>query len=179
MKKNKILIAYGTKYGSTSEIAEVIAEEVYRAGYLVEIKWINNIHDIDCYAGIIIGAPIQYDKWMKDAVKFVDVFKEELKHTPVAYFLTCLTLIKNSQTSIDKAIKYTNIVFETNKQVIPVDVGAFAGVLNYKPMSFFQSFIAHIFYHFFKVKEGDYRNWKSIHKWAKQTITEMNIHLYT
>ena len=52
-------------------------------------------------------------------------------------------------------------------QVKPVDVGRFAGVLNYKKIPFFFRLIFKVILPILGVQEGDYRDWEAIRAWAK------------
>lgn len=49
-----VLVCYATKYGSTKETAEVIAE-LWDAGLQVEIQPAHSVNQIDQYELIILG----------------------------------------------------------------------------------------------------------------------------
>jgi menaquinone-dependent protoporphyrinogen oxidase len=53
-----VLVSYATKYGSTKEAAEVIAESISSAGFQVEIQPAHSVNHIDQYELIILGAPL-------------------------------------------------------------------------------------------------------------------------
>lgn len=163
----KILVAYATEFGTTSEVAEVIGEVLCEDGARVDIKWVNNVKDLTHYNAVIIGSAIQYDKWMPDAIQFVTTHQCSLSQMPVAYFFTCLTLSRQTEKTKRQAMTYSNKLYSLDPHVKPVSVGCFAGALDYSKMSFFSRQFSKVLYSILGVKEGDYRDWDAIRSWAK------------
>lgn len=63
----KILVAYDTKNGSTTGVAEAIASRLGEHGSSVEIypaKKVRNLETFDC---LVLGAPIYSGRWMSGA----------------------------------------------------------------------------------------------------------------
>jgi menaquinone-dependent protoporphyrinogen oxidase len=80
----------------------------------------------------------------------------------VAYFAVCLAMKDDTVENRHKALGYLDPVRKQFSQVKPVDMGLFAGAVDYKKLSFAYSVIL-------KVKgapEGDFRNWEAIRNWA-------------
>ena len=172
---NKILLAYATKYGSTREVAEVIGQVSCQAGATVDIKCIKNVKDLSDYDAVIIGSAIQYDQWMPEARKFVTTHQNNLSKIPVAFFFTCLTLSSQTEKAEHQAMAYSDKLYALHPQIKPFSVGRFAGVLDYRKMSFFSRLIARGILTIFGVKEGDYRNWDAIRLWANDVHTKLNL----
>ena len=164
---HKMLIAYASKFGTTSEVAEAIGEILCREGNTVEVKWVKTVKDLRNYDAVIIGSAIQYDKWMSEATEFVKANQIILNRMPVAYFFTCLVLSKHTAKAEHKAKAYSEKLFSLVPHVKPVSVGRFAGVLDYSKMSFFSRQIFKITLSIMGVQEGDYRDWDAIRSWAK------------
>ncbi|MCP4610447.1 MAG: hypothetical protein GY845_17200, partial [Planctomycetes bacterium] len=134
---HKILIAYASESGTTAEVAEAIGEVLCQEGNTVETKWVKNVNDLNNYDAVIIGSAIQYNKWMPEATEFVTANQNILSKLPVAYFFTCLALaIQNEKIKKKKAMEYSDKLYALAPQVKPVDVGRFAGVLDYNKLSF-------------------------------------------
>ncbi|MEN6292997.1 MAG: flavodoxin domain-containing protein, partial [Methanobacterium sp.] len=67
----KVLIVYGTRYGTAAEIAEEIRKVIEREGIevdLVDSKGIKN-YDIPPYDMVIMGSGIKIGKWTKGSLK--------------------------------------------------------------------------------------------------------------
>lgn len=163
----KILIAYASEFGTTGEVAEAIGEVLCQDGNTVETKWVKNVKDLNGYDAVIIGSAIQYDRWMPEATRFVTANQHILSKLPVAFFFTCLVLSRKTEKAEHKAMGYSDKLYSLVPQVKPVDVGRFAGVLDFSKMSFFFRLLFKGFSLITGVQEGDYRDWDAIHSWAK------------
>jgi menaquinone-dependent protoporphyrinogen IX oxidase len=88
---NKILVVYKTNSGSTTEIAQTIADELSKQQVEVDLKPINEPVDLTPYRGVIVGAPMIMG-WHRDAVNFVKKNQAALSGKKVAYFLAAMSL---------------------------------------------------------------------------------------
>ncbi len=190
----KILVAYATKSGSTSEVAEAIGKAVREGGVMVDVCLARDMTEISPYGAVIVGGPILYGKWHSQAVKFVKRHKETLSRIPVAYFITCLELTRVSEekerdvaTYLDPSLGrppqvkgklsffekthllsgFLDPVLKKAPQVKPVSVGVFRGKLDYNnlgPLSWLVMKLIWLIYK--RAPEGDFRNWEAIQSWA-------------
>ncbi|MHA2099545.1 MAG: flavodoxin domain-containing protein [Candidatus Kariarchaeaceae archaeon] len=165
--KQKILVTYDGKFGSTGEVANFISQILTEEDKIVEMKKISDDHDLTSYDGVVIGCPIHYDKWNSSGRKFVKNNEEILSKIPVAFFFTCLVLSQNTEKANQKALGYSNKLYDLSSKVQPITIGQFAGVLDYSKMSFILKIIVKTIFRFIGVKEGDYRDWDLIRSWAK------------
>jgi len=163
MKLKKVLIAFATRYGSTKEVAEFIAEKIKEREIEAEISNIIDISSLEGYDAVIIGSPIYMGKWLKEGVHFVQQFSESLNRVPVALFSVGATLkdkneknIKIAEKSFDVLLPYTN----------PVMTGLFAGKIDKSNMNFVDKQILKIV----KPEEGDFRNFDEISVWTDNLI---------
>lgn len=163
----KILVAYASQFGTTGEVAEAIGDTLSQEGHIVETHWVKNVKDIREYDAIVVGSAIQYDKWMPEATDFVITNQSILEKMPVAYFFTCLTLSKRNEKTERQAMGYSAKLYSLAPNIKPVDIGQFAGAVDYSKMSFFLRLILGGLLTVMGVKEGDYRDWEAIRTWAK------------
>jgi menaquinone-dependent protoporphyrinogen oxidase len=171
----KVLIIYSSQFGTTAEIAGFIGEVLCQSSATVETKWVNDVEDLNNYDAVIIGSPIQYDRWMLVANEFVRANQIILSKLPVAYFFTCLELSQQTEKTKRKAMSYSDKLYALTPRVQPVSVGRFAGVLDYSKMSFFFRLIAKGIFAIKGVSEGDYRDWDAIRQWAQNVHAKLQV----
>jgi len=95
MAGKKVLIVYGTRYGSTEGISEKMAELLRGKGAEVDIFSLKTtaekeIPKFDHYDGILIGTGIKMGQWTKEVKDFVTKKKEELNsfNGPKGFFVS-------------------------------------------------------------------------------------------
>jgi len=93
---------------------------------------------------------------------FLKAHQEALSKVPVAYFVVCLTMQDDTEENRRTVTAYLDAVRKQAPQVQPVDVGLFAGALNYKKLSLPFRLILKAM----KATEGDFRDWEAIRAWA-------------
>ncbi len=84
MPNEKVLIAYGTRYGSTEEISQRIAELLESRGLATQLVDLKNTKERDLptlgqFGGVLVGSGIKTGRWMKEPVGFLAKHKEELR----------------------------------------------------------------------------------------------------
>ncbi|MBN2123059.1 MAG: hypothetical protein JW821_02090 [Deltaproteobacteria bacterium] len=126
------------------------------------------------YGAVVVGSAVRNDKWLPEAIAFVVGHRNALKGMPAAYFLSCLTLSRSDEKTRQKAMTFLNPVREAIPEVEPVDVGLFAGVLDYSRTSFPMRVIMRAKMKQKGVEEGDYRNWDTIRTWSSGLQPKLN-----
>ena len=136
---------------------------------MVEVKPLGKIKDITSSNAVIIGSAIQYDKWMPEATEFVLTNQNVLEKMSVAYFFTCMTLSRRNKKNERQAMGYSDRLYALTPRVKPVNIGRFAGAVDYAKMSLPFRLILGGVLTVMGVKEGDYRDWDAIRNWAVGT----------
>ncbi len=95
----KVLIAYGTRYGSTEEIATKLAsflneKEIETTVLNLKKKTNPNLNDYD---GIIVGSGVKITKWMKEPQRFLRQNREALKGKKLALYVSCMSVLTDSE----------------------------------------------------------------------------------
>lgn len=154
------MVTYATKCGSTNEIAEEIGKDMRKSGHEVDVFPISGIGNIEHYKGVVIGSGIRVGKIYPEVIDFVKKHKDQLKKARVAYFLDCLTLSvvsEKNRTTAESYVKPLRLI------VAPISVGLFAGKVDFKKVPA----VARLALKVMRVREGDYRKWDEIRKWAE------------
>jgi len=157
----KVLVTYASKCGSTGEIAEAIAQTLCKAGAAVDVRLAKDVTDVSPYRAVIVGSAIRMGRWLPEAIKFVETHQEPLSRVPVAYFLACMTLAEEGEMEENRrtVAAYLDPVHE---MVQPVDVGLFAGTMDYGKLPF----VFRLIMKAMGTPEGDFRDWEGIRAWA-------------
>ena len=87
LSDKKILIVYGTRFGSTEEVAEKMKEIFENTGLITDLIDLKQVPEsawpsLKDYNGVLLGSSIKIGRWMKEPITFlkknVDFFKGEL-----------------------------------------------------------------------------------------------------
>lgn len=160
---NKVLIAYASKAGSTSEVAEAMAEVLRAKGSQVDVKQIKNVSDLGSYQAVILGSCIRMGSWLPEAVDFVKKHKAELGKMPTAYFVMNATLREDTPENRKTVLAYLDPV---RAEFEPGKIGLFAGKMDLNKLSFIDRMISKMV----GSVEGDFRDWNAIRAWAAEAL---------
>lgn len=167
IKAPKFLVAYASRCGSTGGVAEAIGQSLCHNGAIVDVRLINGVTDLTSYEGVVVGSAIRSDCWLSEAAEFVEKNRQALSRIPVAYFLTCLAMSQASEENQGEARTYMKSVITAVPEVKPVDIGLFAGVLDYGKLPFHIRMVMKFKMSSKGISEGDYRDWVAIRSWSE------------
>ncbi len=159
---DKILVAYATAAGSTGEIAEAIGETLRDANTTVDVRLAKDVADVSGYRAVVVGTGIRAGQVYSEATAFIETNQQSLSKVPVAYFVVCMTMKENTEENRRTVAAYLDPVREKAPQVQPVDVGLFAGVMDYKRLSLPLKLMMKAM----KSPEKDCRDWDAIRDWS-------------
>jgi menaquinone-dependent protoporphyrinogen oxidase len=80
-----VLVGYTTRYGE-QEVAEAVAATLRECGFEVDIRPMREVHTLEGYSAVVLGAPLIMSHWRKDALRFLSRHREALVERPVAVF---------------------------------------------------------------------------------------------
>ncbi len=162
----KVLVTYASEAGSTGDISAAIGQAMCEAGAAVDVYPIQAVSDLNPYRAVIVGSAIHSSAWMPEAVSFVETHRAALSQIPVAYFLSCLMLaVVDTDKTRRQAASFLDPVRQQSPEVQPVDVGLFAGVLDFSKLPSLYRLIWPLTAGG-QATEGDYRDWQAIRAWA-------------
>jgi menaquinone-dependent protoporphyrinogen oxidase len=141
---NKALIVYGTRYGTTANTSEIIADTLRQEGF--EVKVVDakkdKVQSLGEFNLIIVGSGIQMGKWTKEPEEFLKKYQNELSKKKVALFVSCgsanpLSEGEQKNKEMDDAKRKYLEDKSVEYNVKPVALGFFGGCYDFNKMSWF------------------------------------------
>jgi len=179
---SKVLILYGTRYGTTKEISEEIEKIIKEKGintesYNLKEHNLKEIPSLEEYDGIIIGTGIKIKMWTKVVKKFVQKRKSELKNkeSRLGFYVCCGEAAKKD--NISKAINDYITPRLEKLGINPALFDAFGGAYDLTEGSLISGMTRKIVIGILKEEEGienpegklhDYRDWEQIKNFANK-----------
>jgi menaquinone-dependent protoporphyrinogen oxidase len=157
-----ILLAYGTKHGSTREVTETIAETLGKSGHKCDVRPAAAEANLADYDGIILGGSLYIGRWHPDAIRFLERNRHELATIPFAVFaMGPMTLkeadVAGSHVQLSKALaKFADLS--------PSATAIFGGAVDPKKLRFPLS----------RMPASDARDWQAIAAWAGDVAAIFN-----
>jgi menaquinone-dependent protoporphyrinogen oxidase len=159
----KVLVAYGTKYGSTAEIAERIGQVLQAAGLSVDVKPAGEAGDLAPYAAVVLGSAVYAGQWRKEAAEFLTDNEAALAQRPVWFFSSGPTG-EGDPLELMSGWRFPEGLQPVADRVKPRDTAFFGGALYPDKMNLAERLIIKSL----KAPTGDFRNWDAIEAWAKE-----------
>ncbi len=175
----KVLIIYGTRYGSTKEISEKIAEilgEKQLGLTLVNISE-GDVPSLREFDGVLIGTGIRIGKWTKKIKKFVKKNLDELNNRDfkLGFYISCGTASKKEK--VQEAIE--NFLISNAEELgLSLDLyDAFGGTYDLRESSPIGKIVRAALKASLKEEEGweivenklyDFRDWDQIKSFAEK-----------
>ena len=167
----KILVAYASKYGSTQEVAEAIAETLRESGFEVDLQPMRKVRTLEGYATVVLGAPLYFGLWHKDALNLLSRNEDALAQRPVAIF----ALGPNSNDEKEMQGSRAQLDKELAKfpWLTPVVIEVFGGKYPAK-LRFPESLIASLpASPLHGMPASDVRDWTAIRAWAGSLVAKL------
>ncbi|MER7751922.1 flavodoxin domain-containing protein [Kitasatospora sp. NPDC097643] len=86
MKKQRILVAYGSKHGATAGIAKEIGRTLEQDGFETAVVPAGDVRDVSEYDAVILGSSLYAGHWHRDALHCAHRNAEALQDRPVWLF---------------------------------------------------------------------------------------------
>lgn len=161
----KILVSTASKHGSTSGIADRIAETLRASipGVTVDVVPAAALVGIDQYHAVVLGSAVYMGRWLDDARKLADRIRA-LAPRPVWLFSS--GPIGDPPKPDEEPAEVADMVKTTNAHGHRL----FAGRLDRHRLGFAEKAVVMAL----RVPDGDFRDWDAIHAWGAQIAAELN-----
>lgn len=168
----QILIAYASKHGGTTEIAEMIGKTLQEAGLDVEVLPVEEVRNLSHYRAVVLGSAVYIGLWRKKAARFLKENELILAKKPVWIFSSGPTGEGNPEALL-QGWKFPPNLQPILDRLKPRDIAVFGGTLEADRMSFWEKWIIKNV----KAPVGDFRDWDAIGKWAEGIAKSLKIAL--
>jgi menaquinone-dependent protoporphyrinogen oxidase len=158
---NKILVAYGTKYGGTAEIAERIGQVLREAGLTADVLPADRAGDLAAYGAVVLGSAVYVGAWRKEASNFLKANAEALADKMVWLFSSGPTGEGEAEELLEDW-RLPKGLLPIAEQIQPRDIAVFHGVVDGDKLSWIEGRMLKMV----KAASGDFRDWDGIAAWA-------------
>lgn len=158
----QVLVAYGTKYGATAEIAEKIGELLRQAGLPADVLPANRVSDLSAYQAVVLGSAVYIGQWRKEAVKFLKANETVLEEKPVWLFSSGPTG-EGDPVELTQGWRFPKGLQPIADHIRPRDIALFHGAADVGKLNFIEKWMLKNV----KAPVGDFRDWGAITSWAK------------
>ena len=193
----RVLVVFATRHGSTSEVAEAVAEEMRAAGLDADVTAAASAGAPQGYDAVVVGGPMIMG-WHKDALRYLARHRDALAGRPTAYFIMAMSLTEAGGDRIDgvpivkdpwlvkepkdvaklgyreryaRPAHYLEKPFKRAPRVRPRSIAFFGGSLDLTTMNIFEKLFVMLI---IGATPGDARHWDAIREWAR-TLPEILI----
>ena len=163
----QILVAYGTRYGSTREVAETVAATLEEQGIDTDVKQAREVRSLDGYDAVVLGTPLYMGALHKDVRALLETNQAAFEHRPFALFalgpIKADDGIDGSRAQLINALAKLPLPAPASTTVFvgaydPARLGFKDKMIAALPASPLHGEVAH-----------DERDWESIRCWASET----------
>lgn len=157
----KVLVAYGTKYGATAEIAERIGQVLRQAGLDAEVLPAERVGDVQAYQAVVLGSAVYIGQWRKQAAAFLKANEQALAGRPVWLFSSGPTG-EGDPVALTQGWRFPTGLQPVADRIGPRDIALFGGSASAQKMNFIEKWLLKNV----KAPAGDFRDWDAITAWA-------------
>jgi len=165
---NRVLVAFGTKYGATKEIAERIGEVLRGAGLQADLQPADRAGNVAAYGAVVLGSAVYIGQWRKPAVKFLQANEEALTGKAVWLFSSGPTG-EGDPAELMQGWRFPGKLQPVADRIGVRDIAAFHGAVDLDKLSFLEKWVLKNV----KSPVGDYRDWDAITAWAEAIATDL------
>jgi menaquinone-dependent protoporphyrinogen oxidase len=164
-----MLVAYATRYGSTQEVAEVVAATLRERGLTVDIQAMQDVQTLDQYRAIVLGAPLYMFRWHKDALRFLTQYRAVLAHRPVAIF--ALGPFHAEEKEFQEVRKQLDKELAKYPWLKPEAIAIFGGKFDPQKLAFPYTLIPALK----RIPASDARDWAAIRAWTSDLAGQFQL----
>ena len=153
----KVLVAVGSKHGSTREIADEIALMLDAAGLEARVIPAHEVTDVETWDAVVLGSAVYAGRWVKDARRLAERHAPALRELPVWAFSS--GPIGDPPEPHEDPPEFARI----SELVGAVDHRVFTGKLDRSELGLAEKAVVSAL----GAPDGDFRDWQDVRDWAE------------
>lgn len=162
----RILVTYGSRMGSTAQIAAAIADVLRSRGFIVTLLPAQQVHSVAPYDGVVLGSAIYAGRWRREAVQLLNGERIGLKRRRVWLFQSGVSMI-GPQPEADPTPKLVAALAAAANAPMPL---TFAGCLiPATAKGLLPRLMARV-----SPARGDHRDWTAVRAWANEIADQLS-----
>jgi menaquinone-dependent protoporphyrinogen oxidase len=166
--KEKVLLTYASRSGSTAEIGDKIAEVLRLTGFAVDLLPVAEVNELEEYSAVILGSAVYYGRWRKEAVKFLKDQEGALMDKKV-WFFSSGPAGEGDPVALLDGWTFPPLLGEIADRIQPQGTVVFHGVMERSKMNFIERWLLKKM----EAPLGDFRDWDSITAWAERIAADL------
>jgi len=175
---NKVLIVYGTRYGSTTDVVQEMSKTAREFGVQVDVVNLEkgtSFPEPEEYDLVIIGSGIRAGQWKKEPLEFIEQKLEPLSKTKVALFVVS-GYAGNPDKVAEAQAEYLDSMPGKYPGLSPISTALIGGVFEFKKYNLVvRALVKNIVKSQMPPGEEipekiDFRDWDMIRDWIKGIV---------
>ena len=168
----QVLVAYGSRYGSTQEVAEVVAATLQERGLAADVKPAREVRSLDGYDGVVLGTPLYLGALHKDVRALLEKNTRALADRPLAVF--ALGPIK-ADDGLDGSRDQLSTALAKTSAPKPIATGVFVGAYDPARLGFKDKMLTALPASPLHGEPAhDDRDWAAIRAWASDLSSRLH-----
>jgi menaquinone-dependent protoporphyrinogen oxidase len=167
---NRVLVAYGSKYGSTAEIAEAVGRALEASGLEAEVQRARSVRSLEGYHAAIVGSAVYAAHWRGDALRFLGHHRDWLARHPVWLFSSGPVGVDDEDADEAETERWTK---PKKVQELAAEVGARDHVVFGGKVDDDRGFVRKRMARTMPGEARDRRDWDEIATWATRIASEL------
>ncbi|EPH46492.1 flavodoxin domain-containing protein [Streptomyces aurantiacus] len=159
-----VLVAYGSTYGSTAELARAVGAVLGGAGLATEVRAAGEVRDVSAYDAVVLGGALYAGRWQRDARRFARRHRRALSRRPLWLFSSGPLDSSASQRDLPPSPSVRRVARRLDAR----GHVTFGGRLDERARGRIARMIVQ------SGKGGDFRDFEAVSAWADGIASELN-----
>lgn len=158
----KVLVAVGSKYGTSREVARLIADAISSHGFEVDFQDACDVQGIQYYEAVVLGSAVYGGLWRRDASSLLREHTDELRTKDVWLFSVGMETVVKPGQPLDESDGFA-------RDVAAHDHARFPGAINWDRLNVGEKALIKAL----NPPKGDFRDFTDVREWAEEIAKKL------